>query len=130
MASMNRHKSSTSFAWILNISAKAAHYLLYVLFTVYSSFKSFFKHSIEYKTLSDHETHNWIGRIKENNACPSCIELEGLSQTNWHLDKRQKNLLQEYDKEEKLFFDIGGTSKVDDGARSKSYCNFWERYHE
>ena len=45
--------------------------------------------------------------------------MEGLIQTEFHLDKGQKYFLQEHDKEENLFFDVDDVSEVEDGARLK-----------
>ena len=74
---------------------------------------------IEYKILNDHEIHNSIGRIKKKKiTCSSTMELEGLIQTKFYLDKGQKYLLQEYDKKENLFFDVADISEVEDGARN------------
>ena len=77
-----------------------------------------------HRILNDQEIHNWTERIKEKITCSSTIELEVLIQPKFHLDKEQKNLLQENDKEESSFFDVDDISKVEDGARL-SYCNFW-----
>ena len=88
------------------------YYLFRVSFTVCISFKFYLELSIEYKILNDHEIHNWI-------ACSSTIELEGLIQTKFHLDKGQKYLLQEYDKEETLFLDVDDINEVEDRARLK-----------
>ena len=45
--------------------------------------------------------------------------MEGLIQTKFQQDKRQRYLLQEYDKEESLFFDVDNISEVEVGARLK-----------
>ena len=45
--------------------------------------------------------------------------MEGLIQTKFHLDKGQKYLLQEYDKEETLFLDVDDINEVEDRARLK-----------
>lgn len=52
-------------------------------------------------------------------ACSSTIEFEGLIQTKFHQDKGQKYLLQEYGKDERLFFDDDDIKEVEDGARLK-----------
>ena len=88
------------------------YYLFHVSFTVCICFKFYLELSIEYKILNDHEIHNWI-------ACSSTIELEGLIQTKFHLDKGQKYLLQEYDKGETLFLDVDDINEVEDRARLK-----------
>ena len=106
-----RHNPVTMVLWY--------YYLFHVSFTVCICFKFYLELSIEYKILNDHEIHNWIGRIKEQIACSSTIELEGLIQTKFHLDKGQKYLLREYDKEGSLFFDADDINKVEEGARLK-----------
>ena len=88
------------------------YYLFHVSFTVCICFKFYLELSIEYKILNDHEIHKWI-------ACSSTIELEGLIQTKFHLDKGQKYLLQEYDKGETLFLDVDDINEVEDRARLK-----------
>ena len=88
------------------------YYLFHVSFTVCICFKFYLELSIEYKILNDHEIHKWI-------ACSSIIELEGLIQTKFHLDKGQKYLLQEYDKGETLFLDVDDINEVEDRARLK-----------
>ena len=60
-----------------------------------------------------------LGESRKKNACLSTIELEGLIQTKFHLDKGQKYLLQEYDKEESLFLDVDDINEVEDRARLK-----------
>ena len=60
-----------------------------------------------------------LGESRKKITCSSTIELEGLIQTKFQLDKGQKYLLQEYDKEESLFFDVDDISEVEDGARLK-----------
>ena len=52
-------------------------------------------------------------------ACSSTIELEGLNQIKFRLDKGQKYILQEHDKEESLFFDVDDSNEVEDEARLK-----------
>ena len=50
----------------------------------------------------------FISELRESRkklACSLTIELEGLIQTKFHQGKGQKYLLQEYGKEERLFFD-------------------------
>ena len=56
---------------------------------------------------------------RKNIACSSTIELEGLIQTKSHQDKGEKYLLQEYGKEERLFFDDDDIKEVENAARLK-----------
>ena len=98
------------------------YYLFRVSFTACICFN--FGGETFHRILNDQEIHNWTERIKEKITCSSTIELEVLIQPKFHLDKEQKNLLQENDEEESSFFDVDDISKVEDGARL-SYCNFW-----
>ena len=63
------------------------------------------------------------GESRKKITCSSAMELEGLIQTKFHLDNGQKYFLQEYDKEENLFFDVDDISEVENGARFLSTTN-------
>ena len=60
-----------------------------------------------------------LGEPRIKIACSSTMELEGRNQIKFRLDKGQKYRLQEYDKEESLFFHVDDSNKVEDGARLK-----------